>query len=83
MTNSLIALLTIWTVVVPGAVVLLRLRGSERRAEVSVEEARVGNSTHSCQEGRWRRVAYTATHVNSRRTRERFSHRPGEASKRS
>ena len=80
---TLIALLTIWTAVVPGAVVLLRLRAPRRAVDISVGEPRVGNSTHSCQEGRSRRVAYSAAYVDSRRARDRLSHRPGGTSKRS
>jgi hypothetical protein len=90
MTITLIALLTIWTVVVPTAVLLLRLRAPGGAVEIElgelveapVRKLRVGNMTHSCQDGRRRRVAYTATHVDSRCTKDRFDHRPGGTSKR-
>lgn len=81
MTIPLAIGVAVWAGLVPALIVWLRLRrvatiGEWVEAGIVIRREpafrRVGNSTDACQRRRVARVASMATHVDSRRARDRF-----------
>ena len=74
MTMPLAISLFAWIGLLPSLVVALRLRGAAAAGPApKAPAAAVGNSAHTHQRCRPRRVPCLATHVDSRRARRRFS----------
>ncbi len=74
MTMPLAISLFAWIGLLPGLVVVLRLRAAAAAGPApKAPAAEVGNSAHTHQPRRSRRVPCTAAHVDSRRARRRFS----------
>ncbi len=83
MTMPLAISLFAWIGLLPGLVVALRLRraaAAEPVAQALVTA--VGNSAHTHQRRRPRRVPCMATHVDSRRARDRIGYASGGCTRR-